>query len=320
MKKVISLLLAVVLAGTAFAAAAPKKDTAKQEKAKEKAKASFVIVVDETYAAGGEDKGLTTGLAGFLEVEPEVTLVPYSTAKADAKLAGLDYSFLPLYLVKKTPEIRSKLEQHISYGYVLENDEYLIFPHSTRQGVYTTKTAKPGIMEIFVMSQCPYGVMAEGAVIQGQKDGKSPKANDVRIRYIVDYNDARGFSSMHGSGEWEEDVRQLLIAKYYPTKFWKYLEIRNKDYRSSRWDKAMEDAGINAKKIMKKFDTEGLELLKQEAAYGKEYGVNASPTFLWEGKVQLDFGTASQIEGFEFLNPKAPSGNQAAAPAPAGSC
>jgi len=316
MKKIVSLLVAVILAGTAFAAGSTKKDAAKKEPAK--AKASFVVVVDDTYAAGGEDKQLTARLAQFLNVEPEITLVPYHAAKADEKLARFDYSFLPLYLVKKTPDIRSKMEKHIEFGFVQENDEYIILPHQTRQGIYPTKTAKPGIMEIFVMSQCPYGVMAENAVIQAKKEGKHPKANDVRIRYIVDYNDAKGFSSMHGSGEWEEDVRQLLIAKYYPAKLWKYLEIRNKDYRSSRWDKAMEDAGINAKKIMKKFDTEGLELLKQEAAYGKEYGVNASPTFLWEGKVQLDFGSAADIEGFGFLNPKAPAGG--VQQVPSGSC
>jgi len=225
MKKIVSLLVAVVLAGTVLAAQA-KKETKKEPAKKEKA--SFVVVVDEEYTAGGEDKGLTAGLAGFLEVEPEVKTVPYSAAKADEKLAGLDYSFLPLYLVKKTPAIREKMAKPLEYGYVQENDEYIILPHQTRQGVYTTKTVKPGVMEIFVMSQCPYGVMAENAVIQALKDGNSPKAKDVHIRYIVDYNDAKGFSSMHGSGEWEEDVRQLLIAKYYPSKYWKYLEIRNK--------------------------------------------------------------------------------------------
>ena len=313
MKKIVSVLLVALLVAPLSAATSQKKTPVK------KAKASFVIVENETYSAGKEDAQLTAGLAEFLAVEPEVTHVSHTAAQADEKLAGLDYSFLPLYLIKKTPEIRSKFEKHIQYGYVLENEDYIILPHQTRQGVYTGKTAKPGIMEIFVMSQCPYGVMAENAVLQAKKDGKSPKANDVRIRYIVDYNDAKGFNSLHGSGEWEEDVRQLLIAKYYPEKLWKYLEIRNKDYRSSRWDKAMEDAGINVKKIMKKFDTEGLELLKQEAAYGKEYGVNASPTFLWEGQVQLDFGSASKVEGFGFLNPNAAKKGAAAA-APAGSC
>lgn len=312
MKKLFAVVLSFAVAGLAFAAPAKKA-----AKAPAKAKAEFVIVESDAYSAGKEDPQLTAGISQFLDMEPTVKNISYKDASADPKLANLDYSFLPLYLIKKTDAIRAKLEKHLQYGYAQENDEFIILPHQTRTGVYNGKTAKPGVMEIFVMSQCPYGVMAESLVLEAQKAGKIPADKEVRLRYIVDYSDANGFNSLHGSGEWEENVRQLLIAKYYPSKFWKYLEIRNKDYRSSRWDKAMEDAGINPKKIMKKFDTEGLELLKEEAKYGKEYGVNASPTFLWEGQVQLDFGSAAEIEGFGFLNPNAAKG---AAAAPAGSC
>lgn len=312
MKKIVAVVLCAAVAGMAFAA--PAKKTAKTPA---KAKAEFVIVESDVYAAGKEDPQLTAGIAQFLDMTPSVTNVSYKDAAADPKLANLDYSFLPLYLIKKNKDVRAKLEKHLEYGYAQENDDFIILPHQTRSGVYSGKTAKPNVMEIFVMSQCPYGAMAENLVIEAQKAGNFPKDKEVRVRYIVDYSDDKGFSSLHGSGEWEENVRQLLIAKYYPAKFWKYLEIRNKDYRSSRWDKAMEQAGINPKKIMKKFDTEGLELLKEEAKYAKEYGVNASPTFLWEGQVQLDFGSASKIDGFGFLNPNA---SKSEAAAPAGSC
>ena len=315
MKKLIAILVVCAVAGLAFAA--PAKKAAKTAK-KASAKAEFVIIESDEYKAGQEDPQLTAGIAQFLEMEPAVTKVSYKDAAADEKLAGLDYSFLPLYLIKKTDAIRTKLEKHLQYGYAQENADYIILPHQTRQGVFNNKTAKPGVMEIFVMSQCPYGVMAENLVIQAQKDGKMPAGKDIRVRYIVKYSDKDGFSSLHGSGEWEEDIRQLLVAKYYPEKFWKYLEIRNKDYRSSRWDKAMDEAGINSKKIMKKFDTEGVELLKAEAKYTQEYGINASPSFVWEGKVQLDFGSAAEIEGFGFLNPNAAKSGAAAAPA--GSC
>ncbi len=317
MKKLISILVICALAGFAFAA--PAKKAAAKAKAPAKTKAEIVIVESDEYEAGKEDPQLTSGIAQFLNVEPVVTKVSYKDVSADPKLANLDYSFLPLYLVKKTDAIRTKLEKHIQYGYAQENDDFIILPKQTRSGVYSDKTAKPGVMEIFVMSQCPYGAMAENLVIQAQKDGKLPADKEIKVRYVVNYDEEKGFSSLHGSAEWEEDIRQLLIAKYYPKKFWKYLEIRNKDYRSSRWDKAMEEAGISSKKIMKKFDEEGVELLKEEAKYGKEYGVNASPTFLWEGKVKLDFGTASEIEGFSFLNPNA-SKAQGQAAAPAGSC
>ena len=250
MKKLFAVVLSVAVAGMAFAA--PAKKAAKTPA---KAKAEFVIVESDVYSAGKEDPQLTAGIAQFLDMTPSVKTVSYKDAAADPKLANLDYSFLPLYLIKKTDAVRSKLEKHLQYGYAQENDDFIILPHQTRTGVYNGKEAKPGVMEIFVMSQCPYGVMAENLVLEGQKAGV-PAAQNVRIRYIVDYSDANGFNSLHGSGEWEEDVRQLLIAKYYPAKLWKYLEIRNKDYRSSRWDKAMEDAGINPKKIMKKFDKE----------------------------------------------------------------
>ena len=315
MKKLLSILLICAVAGLAFAAPAKK---AAKAKAPAKTKAEFVVVESDEYDAGKEDPQLTAGIAQFLNADPTVTKVSYKDAAADPKLANLDYSFLPLYLIKKTDDIRTKLEKHLQYGYALENEDFIILPHQTRSGVFNGKTAKPGVMEIFVMSQCPYGAMAEGLVLQAQKDGKLPKDKEIKIRYVVSYDEKNGFSSLHGSGEWEEDIRQLLIAKYYPEKFWKYLEIRNKDYRSSRWDKAMEEAGINVKKIMKKFDKEGVELLKEEAKYAQEYGVSASPTFLWEGKVQLDFGTASQLEGFSFLNPNAAANTGAAAPA--GSC
>jgi len=314
MKKIFVLLIALAVAGSAVAATA-----AKSKKAAAKKNVEIVVVADSEYVAGQEDPQLTAGIANYLGMEPTVKTLTVQDAAADEEISKITYDFLPLYLIKKTDGVREKFEEPLTAGYLQESENYVILPHQTRSGVYVGKTAKPNVLELFVMSQCPYGVMAENLVIQAKKDGKFPTDKDVKIRYIVNYDDQKGFTSLHGSGEWEEDVRQLLIAKYYPTKLWKYLEIRNKDYRSSRWDKAMEAAGINANKIMKKFDKEGLELLKAEASYGNEYGVNASPTFLWEGKVQMDFGSAAKIEGFEFLNPNAArSGAQAAAPT--GSC
>lgn len=312
MKKIVIVCLAALLAVPALAAQKTKKNTSK------KAKVEFLVIESGEYAAGQEDANLTAGLAGFLEVEPVVTKMTQLQAMQNEALANLDYSFLPVYLIKKTDAVRKKMEPHIQRGLVQETADYIVLTHQTRTGVYTHPEVKPGVMEIFVMSQCPYGVMAENAVIEAKKNGNFPMDKTVKLRYIVNYDPVHGFSSLHGSAEWEEDVRQLLIAKYYPAKLWQYLSIRNKDYRSSRWDKAMKEAGINPNKIMKKFDTEGLELLKAEAEYGNQYGISASPTFLWEGKVQLDFGAAAQIEGFSFLVPNRARGGAVAAPA--GSC
>ncbi len=313
MKKIFAIAFAFLLTHSLFAASTDKK-AAKAPTSKVK----MVIIESPDYAAGQEDVQLTKGLAQFLGMEPEVKKMTPQTASADEDLAFLRYDFLPLYLVRKTAGVREKFAEPLDAGYLQETDKYILLAHQTRSGVYINKQAKPNVMELFVMSQCPYGVRAENVIIQAQKDGKLPKDKEIRLRYIVNYDPNQGFSSLHGSAEWEEDVRQLLIAKYYPSKLWKYLEIRNKDYRSSRWDKAMEEAGINVNKINKKFDSEGLELLKAEDSYVREYGIGASPTFLWEGKVPLDFYGASQIPGFEFLSSPSRPGEKAAVPA--GSC
>lgn len=307
MKKLFIVVLAAFLAVPVLGAAA-----------KGQTKADFIIVESGEYAAGQEDIYLTNGLGGFLGMEPVVKKMTHMQAMQDPTLANLDYSFLPLYLIKKTDAVRAKMEEPLKQGIVQETPEYIVLSRQTRTGVYGKAEAKPNVMEIFVMSQCPYGVMAENAVIEAKKKGKFPVDKVVKLRYIVTQT-PEGFSSMHGTAEWEEDIRQLLIAKYYPTKLWQYLSIRNKDYHSSRWDVAMKAAGINPNKIAKKFDTEGVELLKKEAQYGKEYGIGASPTFLWEGKVKLDFGTAAEIDGFSFLSPDH-SSNSAGAAAPSGSC
>jgi len=319
MKKLVILISVCALASTVFAAGKTQTKTAAKTGAK-KAPVEMVVVESADYTSGKANPQVSAGLAGFFQGEPKVKVLTLEEALQNPQLAGVDYSFLPVYLVKKTKDNRAQVEEHIKAGHVQENDNYLIFKHLTRTGVYTDKEVQPNVLEIFVMSQCPYGAMAEGLILDAQKEGRMPVDKEIRLRYIVNYNDKTDeFQSLHGSAEWEENVRQLLIAKYYPKKFWKYLEIRNKDYRSSRWDKAMEEAGINAKKIMKKFDTEGKELLKAEAAYGNQYGINASPSFLWEGKEVLDFGSVAQKEGLEFLNPARKANNQRAA-VPAGSC
>ncbi len=296
-----------------------ERKAAPASKTQKPIKAEFVIVEDTQYNAGKEDPQLTAGLTQFLNAEPSVSRLTVQEMAADEKLAKIDVSFLPLYLIKKTPEVRAKFEKPLAQGYIQETDDFIVLAHQTRQGVYADKPVQKDVMDLFVMTQCPYGVRAENLVIQAKKNGTFPTGKTLNLRYIVDYNPTtKTFNSMHGSGEWEEAVRQLLIAKYYPQKFWKYLEIRNQDYRSSRWDKAMEKAGIDTHKIMKKFDGEGLELLKKQAAYAKEFGVSASPTVVWEGKVQMDLGSAATLEGFGFFNPRQPNG--AAVAAPAGHC
>ena len=66
-----------------------------------------------------------------------------------------------------------------------QDNDFIVFEKQTRNGVYANKEAVPNQLEIFVMSQCPYGVLAENRIIDAMKLERLPKDVNVNIRYIV---------------------------------------------------------------------------------------------------------------------------------------
>jgi hypothetical protein len=312
-----------MLANTVFAQATQAKAKTQTPAAKAaKAPAApksvpATVIVEEGEVVGGVDAGLNSGLERFLGVPLEITTVNRTDALNDPKYAGLNLDYMPLYLLSRTPLTEEKFGEHIKQGYIPSTADFLIFEKQTRFGIHTGLPRKPNTLEVFVMAQCPYGAQAEGKIIDAQKLGRIGKDIKIDVKYIVSVN-GDSFRSLHGNAEWEEAVRQLIIKDKYPNKFWKYLEIRNKDYQSSRWDVAAEEAGINPK-IFRKEWKRGVELLKKDAEYSNKMGANASPTFLWEGRVVTDINGLASIPGLEGIAQASYGGNAQAA-APAGSC
>ncbi len=311
-KVLTAVLAAAVIASTGFAQQANKTVKGKP------VDATVIILPDSQN--GGADEGLNSGLENFIGSPLKIKTVTRDEALKDPKYKGLNLDYMPLYLLKKSAALEKKFEEAIKYGQLKVNDDFIIFEKQTRYGVNVNAKRKPNVLEVFVMSQCPYGAMAEGRIIDAQKLGRIPKDVTIDVRYIVsDAGDGK-FNSLHGTAEWEENVRQLIIKKHFPAKFWKYLEIRNKDYQSSLWDQAAEEAGINPK-AFRKYWNEGIEMLKEEAKYSNEAGVSGSPTFLWEGQVTTDMNGLGQIKGLEGLAQVSSYGNpQQGGGAPQGQC
>ena len=317
MKKITAaIFVCVFAAAVAIAAPAAKKNA--QKKAEAVKNLEVIVVEDAVYPQGKESVGFTQFLGQFTELTPVVTKMTEAQARADAKIGQFDLSALPLYLIKNTPAARAKFDDPIKQGFLTATDDYIVLPRQTPEYVISNRAAQPNVLELFVMSQCPYGVMAEAKLIEAQKAGKLPKDKEVKIRYIVNYDaNNNTFSSLHGQAEWEEDARQLVIAKHFPEKFWKYLEVRNDMYQCTKENCLkfiMQESGLNYKKVEKLREAEGKELLKEEAKNAE--GISASPTFIWQGKVKTDMGNIGNIPGFEFFN----TNQDGAAAAPAGSC
>ncbi|MCC6850012.1 MAG: DsbA family protein [Deltaproteobacteria bacterium] len=141
------------------------------------------------------------------------------------------------------------------------------------------RQAKPRTLDLFVMSQCPYGAQAMVAANEVvQHFGK-----DITLNvHFIGQMEGDTLTSMHGQAEVDEDLREICAAAKYPKnhQFAKYLACRSKDYRNPTWQPCAKEAGMDEKVIQKCFDGEGKELLKKSFAFAESLKIGASPTFL----------------------------------------
>jgi protein-disulfide isomerase-like protein with CxxC motif len=110
---------------------------------------------------------------------------------------------------------------------------------------------------------------------------------------------------MRGEAELEEDIRQLVILKYFPDKFAAYFRARSKDYKDKSkkdaWEKAAEGAGLDPSNIYQRFDQEGIVLAQAEADLVKALGIHVSPTLLWENNQVIPKMDINKIPGLGGL-------------------
>ncbi len=140
-------------------------------------------------------------------------------------------------------------------------------------------------LDMYVMSQCPYGVQAEDGAIPAIKELQN--IAELNIHYIADDNGDGTFSSLHGQPEVDENIRQLCIEEHYPEKFLDYLTCVNKDYQNAEgvWEDCANDNGIDTETIRTCFDDgEGAELLKASIDKTKEVEATGSPTIYINGE------------------------------------
>jgi len=163
----------------------------------------------------------------------------------------------------------------------------------TTQATQTpVKSARPAV-DLYVMAFCPYGTQAE-TVMSPVVDLLKTKA-DIRVRYIttITGSTADSVDSLHGMPEAKEDLQQVCINKYYPEKFWAYLDTFNKECYPS-WQNAT--ALASCRKNMAaalsidsdKIDTcaqgpEGLTMLRADETASAKDGATASPMLFING-------------------------------------
>ncbi|MCL4478004.1 MAG: hypothetical protein M1381_02730 [Deltaproteobacteria bacterium] len=149
------------------------------------------------------------------------------------------------------------------------------------------QSGKP-VLELYVMSHCPFGINAENTIIRLMPDFKN--AFSLRIHYIVSKDVNGDFTSLHGPQELNEDLVQIAIQKFYRNKFYNYLLCYNSTMND---DKCSKDNGINKNKITS-FVKSGYarQMLDKDFTSTEKLGINASPTLFinnnrYKGPMQM---------------------------------
>ncbi len=104
-------------------------------------------------------------------------------------------------------------------------------------------------VELYVMSQCPYGVQAVNAI----KPVADKLGNDIdlTIDYIGQGSSPSSLTSMHGPKEVAGDIAQLCAAKVAPSKYLDLIACQNKNYQNveANWQSCASEAGIPADRL-----------------------------------------------------------------------
>jgi len=287
------------------------------------------VLIDERYSDCGE---LAT--VGILQLKQmfdglEVQLVDYSSDAGKElfnQIKDTDQALVPAFLFG--PEIKQDPFWTNIADYMVETGDYLILSvdapydptveicdnqvdddndgkidceddHCKETLVCRPKT--PGTLELFTMSQCPFGMIAVNSMVE-VLEALGPDLQ-FRIHYLGREISAGGFVALHGPAEAEENMRQICAVKHFAKKyqFMDYLVCRNKNPDSPDWRGCAKKMATAIAKCVK--GPEGAALMSNSIKLADAIGVNASPTWLVNNSQVFSALSAQEIkEGFCAAN------------------
>lgn len=139
-------------------------------------------------------------------------------------------------------------------------------------------------LDLYVMSQCPWGVKAEDAIFPAVKS-LDPFV-DFHLYFIAEVQPgadsqpaSQRFQSMHGAPEVAENLRQVCAQKHFPARYLEYILERNHNIMDPNWQAAATKVGI-APEVIEQCagGAEGAALLSENLKAHKARQATASPT------------------------------------------
>jgi len=161
-------------------------------------------------------------------------------------------------------------------------------------------------VDLFVMSFCPFGNVAEDAMLP-VVDLLADHA-DFRLRFIVNVNTQPGvrsleiqtaegvfyIDSLHGANEAWQDAIEVCVQQYYDAReFWSFVSDVNNEctpiYRDLEqlnecWQTLATEHGFDVQRIESCAESmEVIDLFREDESLAEQWGVRGSPTLIING-------------------------------------
>jgi hypothetical protein len=209
-------------------------------------------------------------------------------------------TFISKYGIKAVPAILfdknvEKTGVYSSLTKYLENrsDLYLLKIEDIK---YLGRQEAANTLDLFVMSHCPFGIVAEGFMKEVKEALPDLK---FKLHFLVSPGENGTFTSLHGQTEVDEDLHQACIQKYSPEKLLAYIDCVNKDptNMATAWEACAQANGIGvAKTKVCASGEEGKQMLQEDAALSDELNVLASPTYLLNNQIVIGGDSAESVK------------------------
>jgi len=157
-------------------------------------------------------------------------------------------------------------------------------PPPAKQTAADVKKVDKTMLELYVVSKCPFGLQAQRAAAEAI--AKIPSlADSVTVRYIGSVVNGK-ITAMHGgdntTGEAGENLRQICIRDEQKSKYWNYIACHIK---AGDVDSCLKTAGVDEGKLTSCISDpkRGLAYAQEDFDLNEKHGITGSPTYVLNG-------------------------------------
>jgi len=184
---------------------------------------------------------------------------------------------------------------NVKSSFIKVTDGYLISPEAVGASLDLTRERIPGQILFFFasLSQQANDIVVE--IINRIKE--KPGTYNIEFHYLVAKDEEGNFVSRRGISEIEENIRQLVVKKHFPEKYYDYIVERAKEVGSSYWEDAALAVGLDPASIKKLARSkEGESLLEAEYELVKELQIGGEFVFFVNNQEVIYLRNRGELE------------------------